>query len=150
MTVMDRILIQHYQSPCGELILGSFGDKLCMCDWVDEKRRGIIDKRMQDGLHAGYETGSSEVMAQAVTQLDEYFAGKRTTFSVPLLFVGTEFQKSVWHELLNIPYGTTDRMENCPGSWVIPRLSVPWRHRMGRILFPYLCLATVSSAVIGS
>ena len=48
MTVMDRILIQHYQSPCGELILGSFGDKLCMCDWVDEKRRGIIDKRMQD------------------------------------------------------------------------------------------------------
>lgn len=27
MTVMDRILIQHYQSPCGELILGSFGDK---------------------------------------------------------------------------------------------------------------------------
>ena len=46
MTVMDRILIQHYQSPCGELILGSFGDKLCMCDWVDEKRRGIIDKRM--------------------------------------------------------------------------------------------------------
>ena len=61
MAVMDRILIQHYQSPCGELILGSFGDKLCMCDWVDEKRRGIIDKRMQDGLHASYETGSSEV-----------------------------------------------------------------------------------------
>ena len=104
MTVMDRILIQHYQSPCGELILGSFGDKLCMCDWVDEKRRGIIDKRMQDGLHASYETSSSEVTAQAVTQLDEYFAGKRTTFCVPLLFVGTEFQKSVWHELLNIPY----------------------------------------------
>ena len=43
---MDTILIQYYQSPCGELILGSFGDKLCMCDWVDEKRRGIIDKRM--------------------------------------------------------------------------------------------------------
>ena len=62
---------------------------------------------MQDGLHASYETGSSEVTAQAVTQLDEYFAGKRTTFCVPLLFVGTEFQKSVWHELLNIPYGTT-------------------------------------------
>lgn len=107
MMAIDTILIQHYQSPCGELILGSFGDKLCMCDWVDEKRRGIIDKRMQDGLHAGYEIGSSEVTAQAVTQLDEYFAGKRTTFSVPLLFVGTEFQKSVWHELLNIPYGTT-------------------------------------------
>ena len=32
---------------------------------------------------------------------------RSTTFSVPLLFVGTEFQKSVWHELLNIPYGTT-------------------------------------------
>ena len=108
MTVMDRILIQHYQSPCGELILGSFGDKLCMCDWVvSEERRAAIDKRIQKALNAQYAIENSEVITQTISQLDEYFSGKRTTFSVPLLFVGTEFQKSVWHELLNIPYGTT-------------------------------------------
>ena len=56
------IQAQYYQSPCGELILGSFGDKLCMCDWVSEKRRTIIDKRIQMALHATYETISSEVI----------------------------------------------------------------------------------------
>lgn len=104
---MQAILIQYYQSPCGELILGSFGDRLCLCDWVNEKRRTIIDKRIQKSLDAGYETGSSEVIAKAIIRLDEYFARKRETFDIPLLLAGTDFQKSVWQELLNIPYGKT-------------------------------------------
>ena len=39
--------------------------------------------------------------------MDEYFCGKRTVFEVPLLLLGTEFQKNVWHKLLHIPYGST-------------------------------------------
>ena len=39
--------------------------------------------------------------------MDEYFACKRTIFDVPLLAVGTEFQRTVWQELQNIPYGKT-------------------------------------------
>jgi methylated-DNA-[protein]-cysteine S-methyltransferase len=44
---------------------------------------------------------------EVVTQLAEYFAGKRTQFDVPLDIEGTPFQKSVWKELLRIPYGET-------------------------------------------
>ncbi|HAZ22397.1 MAG TPA: cysteine methyltransferase, partial [Firmicutes bacterium] len=40
-------------------------------------------------------------------QLNEYLSGKRKGFSLPLKPEGTTFQKSVWHELLKIPYGTT-------------------------------------------
>ncbi|SCB50449.1 methylated-DNA--[protein]-cysteine S-methyltransferase [Rhizobium multihospitium] len=40
-------------------------------------------------------------------QLGEYFAGARKTFDLPLDFVGTAFQKRVWSELLNIPFGQT-------------------------------------------
>ena len=40
-------------------------------------------------------------------QLEEYFAGKRKQFDVPLRLVGTEFQQAVWNELLAIPYGET-------------------------------------------
>lgn len=102
------IQIHPYQSPCGELILGSFEGKLCMCDWtMNEERRDRIDKRIQTALHAHYEPGYSEIVAQAIAQLNEYFSGKRTTFDIPLLFIGTDFQKSVWQELLNIPYRTT-------------------------------------------
>lgn len=78
-----------------------------MCDWQVEKHRDHVDRRLERVLQAGFVEGMSEVIAKAVRQLDEYFARKRQTFDVPLLFVGTEFQKSVWNELLNVPFGTT-------------------------------------------
>ncbi|WP_291585056.1 methylated-DNA--[protein]-cysteine S-methyltransferase [Bacteroides sp.] len=104
---METIQIQYYQSICGKLILGSFEEKLCMCDWMNEERRAIIDKRLQNTLHAKYEIGNSEIITEAMAQLDEYFSRKRTTFDIPLAFIGTDFQKAVWNELLNIPYRTT-------------------------------------------
>jgi methylated-DNA-[protein]-cysteine S-methyltransferase len=45
------------------------------------------------------------VFQQACSELTEYFAGTRRSFSVPLLLEGTEFQKKVWNALLAIPYG---------------------------------------------
>lgn len=48
-----------------------------------------------------------EVLEDAVYQLQEYFRGERTTFSLTLNPVGTNFQKKVWDELLQIPYGKT-------------------------------------------
>lgn len=105
---MQTIQIQLYQSPCGELLLGSFNDKLCMCDWTsNQERRTIIDKRIQKGLQASFEMKDSEVIMSAITQLDEYFSNQRKEFDIPLLLVGTTFQKSVWSELTNIPYGKT-------------------------------------------
>jgi methylated-DNA-[protein]-cysteine S-methyltransferase len=46
-------------------------------------------------------------LIEAVTQLQEYFIGKRTEFTFKLNPKGTEFQKKVWQELLQIPYGKT-------------------------------------------
>lgn len=101
------IQVQRYYSPCGELILGSYEDKLCLCDWATEKPRDVVDKRLQKMLQARYEESISDIIQKTARQLDEYFNGKRTTFDIPLLFVGTEFQKSVWAKLLEIPYGKT-------------------------------------------
>lgn len=96
-----------YESPCGILRLGSFGDKLCLCDWQVEKHRDHVDGRLKRILNAEFEEGTSEVIEKAVGQLDEFFAGKRREFNVSLLFVGTDFQKTVWNELLKIPFGKT-------------------------------------------
>ena len=46
-------------------------------------------------------------LKDCVTQLDEYFKGKRTEFSLKLNPQGTDFKKRVWKELLNVPYGKT-------------------------------------------
>lgn len=50
---------------------------------------------------------TTELLSMATIQLDEYFQGKRTTFSLPFKLTGTTFQLAVWKELQNIPYGQT-------------------------------------------
>jgi len=47
------------------------------------------------------------VLRQAAKQLQEYFAGKRENFSLPLRLAGTDFQKKIWREIALIPYGET-------------------------------------------
>lgn len=101
------IKIRHYESPCGMLMLGSYGDKLCLCDWQIEQHRDHIDRRLKRMLNAEFEEGTSEVIDKAIKQLDEFFAGQRKIFDIPLLFVGTDFQKTVWNELQKIPFGKT-------------------------------------------
>lgn len=104
---MKKIVIRHYESPCGGLLLGAFEGQLCLCDWRQRKRRERVDKRLQKALNAIYTEGSDATIESAVQQLDEYFSGKRKKLEIPLLFVGTDFQQAVWNELLQIPYGTT-------------------------------------------
>jgi methylated-DNA-[protein]-cysteine S-methyltransferase len=47
------------------------------------------------------------VLDRAVSQLREYFSGRRRQFDLPLDFQGTAFQKQVWQALLTIPFGET-------------------------------------------
>lgn len=101
------VFIQPYDSPCGQLILGSYGDRLCLCDWVAGHSRQLVDRRLQRILHADYRQGNTNVLTAAHQQLDDYFRHERHSFDIPLLFVGTDFQKKVWQALLTIPYGVT-------------------------------------------
>ena|SRR6476620_3643570 len=48
-----------------------------------------------------------QTLKEAVSQINEYFSGKRTTFTFQINPSGTEFQKAVWQELLKIPFGKT-------------------------------------------
>ena len=51
--------------------------------------------------------GENAVISQAKAQLEEYFAGARREFDLPLDMRGTDFQKRVWSALLTVPYGRT-------------------------------------------
>jgi len=101
------INIQYYQTPVGELILGSYDNQLCMADWRYRKMRKSIDARLQKGLNAEYIQEDTLVLQQTRQQLNEYFNRKRQSFDVSLCMVGTDFQKQVWQGLMNIAYGTT-------------------------------------------
>ncbi len=104
---MNKIYIRYHKTNYGELVLGSFEDKLCLCDWRYRKMRAAIDARLTKSLRATFEEKNSQVLNNAIQQLDEYFDGGRKSFDLPLLMPGSDFQKRVWCELIKIPFGET-------------------------------------------
>lgn len=106
MTFPKEIHIQSYPSPCGDLLLGSYADRLCLCDWTNARHREHIDNRLRHLLQADFVTQPTPILKQAQKELEEYFAGKRRTFDVPLHYTGTDLQIAVWRKLQEIPYGT--------------------------------------------
>ncbi len=98
----------YFKNDYGELILGSYEQQLCLCDWRYRKMRSSIDRRIQTGLQAEYVEEESDIIDETRKQLSAYFAGEQTRFDLPLLMVGSEFQKKVWELLLQIPFGKTE------------------------------------------
>jgi len=70
--------------------------------------RTSVDKRIKNGLNAEYEVGTSEIIEKTISQFEEYVNGKRQVFDIPIVLVGTVFQKKVWKALMTIPYGKTE------------------------------------------
>lgn len=102
-----HISIQYFKTPVGELILGSYDGQLCLADWRYRKKREQIDNRLQEALKTEYIEEDTEVLEKTRKQLTEYFNHQRKAFDIPLLLVGTAFQKSVWQGLIETPFGTT-------------------------------------------
>lgn len=60
-----------------------------------------------ENVPQGATVQETALIKNAVAQLNEYFAGKRKVFDIPLAMDGTTFQKTVWNALIAIPYGET-------------------------------------------
>lgn len=104
---MNTVDIQYFGTPCGRLILGGYGGRLCLCGWMSDRHRERIDQRIQRMLKARFIVQPSEIVSRTIAELEEYFQGTRMLFDIPLLMLGTEFQKQVWQCLCTIPYGAT-------------------------------------------
>lgn len=104
---MQVIDFQHYDSPCGTLLLGACGGRLCLCDWVNASHHEAVVHRVEQHLAMSGRVKSSPTLTRSQRQLDEYFQGLRTSFDIPLLPLGTDFQLQVWRTLADIPYAST-------------------------------------------
>ncbi|HSV78417.1 MAG TPA: methylated-DNA--[protein]-cysteine S-methyltransferase [Ramlibacter sp.] len=90
----------HWTSPLGPMLLAATDRGLAGL-WFEGQRHG-------PDASGWPEDPAHPVLRAAVGQLQEYFAGQRTAFSLPLdLRLGTAFQQSVWQALLAIPAGRT-------------------------------------------
>ncbi|HBL78518.1 MAG TPA: cysteine methyltransferase [Aequorivita sp.] len=95
--MMNRSYDDYVDTPIGILML-SFNEKFELVSAIFP----------EDEIALPVANGLGSVKIQRVKkQFEEYFNGTRKTFDIPLSPEGTEFQKKVWTELLNIPYGET-------------------------------------------
>lgn len=92
--------ISHYRSPLGDILLAA--DQNCLTGLWFEGQKYFA-------LHLDKEREEKEipVFEKMKEWLDIYFSGKEPDFTVPLRFIGTDFQKEVWKILCSIPYGQT-------------------------------------------
>jgi methylated-DNA-[protein]-cysteine S-methyltransferase len=103
----NSVFMQRHATPCGEVVLASVGTELCLCDWNRMPCAAKNIRRMVRLLGAEVTEEPSAVIVRTEQELDEYFAGRRRTFDIPLHTVGTDFQKRVWDALTEIPFGET-------------------------------------------
>jgi len=59
------------------------------------------------GNFDGHEIMETQLIKRTATEIEEYFAGRRKSFDIPLSMSGTDFQRSVWKALQTIPFGET-------------------------------------------
>ena len=104
---MNQINICPFKTPFGELILGSFNDKVCLCCWRRGNAAAAIRGQVKSKLRAVFVEKDHRVLKTMRRQLNEYFSRERKTFDIPILMAGSEFQISVWKSLPRIPFGKT-------------------------------------------
>ena len=100
LTPLPKLSYQWIESPVGQLKLIANESALVAVLWeADKPNRVLLGDMQHDPNHP--------ILKLTAQQLHEYFHGERKQFDVPLEFYGTDFQKSVWAELLKIPFGET-------------------------------------------
>lgn len=93
---------REVDSPVGVLRLVAVPEGLALVTWGADtgRHRAIWEAASPEGPESG-------VLDSTVTQLEEYFAGRRRAFDLPLAPEGTEFQRAAWQALRSIDYATT-------------------------------------------
>lgn len=103
----DCVRLAWMPSPLGPLIAGATSDGLCLLEFTDRRMIEAQFQTVKSRFGQPLVPGTNDHLVHLREELMRYFAGKLRTFTVPLVYPGTEFQRRVWTQLLAIPYGET-------------------------------------------
>ena len=108
----SRIIFRDLASPVGDMIAGATEHGVCFLEWHS---RGGVDRileRVQKRYRMPLVAGDSEHLTALQRELGAYFTGTLRQFTVSIDVTGTEFERAVWAQLLQIPYGETRSYNN--------------------------------------
>ena len=101
------IVYRDLESPLGPMIAGATADGVCFLEWNDRGGIDRIKERVEKRYRLPLSTGDTALLDRLDSELAAYFAGELRAFTVPMDVTGTPFERSVWAQLLAIPYGET-------------------------------------------
>lgn len=117
----DCICVSWLSSPLGPMIAGATLSGICLLEFTDRRSLGVQLTSLEKHFHAPLVPGSNEHLERLENELAEYFQGGLRQFRVPVVSPGTAFQRRVWQELQNIPYGETRSYEQLARELGCPR-----------------------------
>jgi hypothetical protein len=116
----------YYDSPVGRLLVGG-RKKLAFISFP--KGKSVMSPK-PDWIH------DTKPFSEVLSQLDRYFNGTLTRFSLDYVLDGTPFQRRVWQELATVPLVPPSPMAGWPGGSITPAPHGPWAWPTQKIRFP--------------
>ncbi len=106
-TNKDIVVTTRILTPLGPMLAGATEEGICLLEFIDRRMLETQIARLKRALKAEFIPGANPHFEALNGEIEEYFAGQRQDFSVPLVTAGTAFQEKVWRILQEIPYGDT-------------------------------------------
>jgi O-6-methylguanine DNA methyltransferase len=102
-----KILFRNLNSPLGQMIAGATDKGVCFLEWHDRGGIERIKQRVEKRYKMPLVEGNNRHLEKIEEELKDYFEEKLKNFEVKIDVIGTNFEKKVWEQLLQIPYGKT-------------------------------------------
>jgi AraC family transcriptional regulator of adaptative response/methylated-DNA-[protein]-cysteine methyltransferase len=101
------LVTTRFETPLGTMVAAAVDEGVAILEFTDRRMLPRELDQVCRRLNAAPKRGSHRHLEQLRAQLDEYFAGRRTAFDVPIALTGTPFEEASWSYLRSIPPGET-------------------------------------------
>lgn len=101
------MLAHTFPTPLGDMVAVATANALSMLEFADRGNETDPTAKPASEMMEGIIPGRNGIIDRTEEEVRRYFAGELKAFTIPLQLHGTPFQRSVWNELLAIPYGLT-------------------------------------------
>ncbi len=118
------LFAQRIETPLGAMVAVADDEGLRLLEFADrralERELGVLRSRLRTNIVPGDHPHLDAIRAE----LEQYFSGRRLTFSVPISPIGSDFQRRTWETLRSIPVAETRSY-----SWMAEQLKIPGARR---------------------
>jgi AraC family transcriptional regulator, regulatory protein of adaptative response / methylated-DNA-[protein]-cysteine methyltransferase len=103
----DCVRVAWVDTPLGPMVAGATEQGICLLEFTSRRMLEAQLETVRRRFRSPLIPGENPHLGQLKTELTEYFAAQRHSFTVPLVYPGTPFEEGVWNALLQIPCGET-------------------------------------------